>query len=265
MTGLDGLWERFPHDQLTPLDQGRRAASRAQADWQRDGYTIHRGLIGGDLIDAYCAAWKRTHGRNLQGWGRVTCYRDCAELADIATAAPLAQAITEVIGEPGGLHLVLSGWRSTGRQWHPDGYLNPDHVADWYAAAWIALDEIHPDSGPFELVAGSHRWPETKIREDRIRAALGPDGATSDWPWASERILTPAVERLITARRVTPIRPQLHRGDVLIWHARLLHRGPVPNDRRRIRRAVICHYSGIGHRPDMPPAVRHGDGWIFPL
>ncbi|MBL9007487.1 MAG: phytanoyl-CoA dioxygenase family protein [Myxococcales bacterium] len=26
-------------------------------------------------------------------------------------------------------------------------------------ALWFAFDTIHPDSGPFEYVPGSHRWP----------------------------------------------------------------------------------------------------------
>lgn len=56
------------------------------------------------------------------------------------------------------------------------------------------------------------------------------------------------------------------KGDVLIWHARLMHRGTVPNNPDLWREAVILHYSGVNYRPDMPQARQHNDGgWYFPI
>ena len=31
-----------------------------------------------------------------------------------------------------------------------DGYLNPDRVSDHYIAAWVALEDIDPNAGPFQ-------------------------------------------------------------------------------------------------------------------
>ena len=45
------------------------------------------------------------------------------------------------------LHLALTGWISTQRDWHQDDYLNPPFVANWYAAVWMALDDISAESG----------------------------------------------------------------------------------------------------------------------
>lgn len=42
------------------------------------------------------------------------------------------------------------------------------------------------------------------------------------------------------------------RGDVLIWHGRLVHRGSVANVPGMPRRALICHYNSVSHRPDWP-------------
>ena len=57
------------------------------------------------------------------------------------------------------------------------------------------------------------------------------------------------------------------KGDVLLWHARLMHRGSIPNDPDLWRETAILHYSGVNHRPDMPsPAIQHQQGgWYFPL
>ena len=165
---------------------------------------------------------------------------------------------------PMGVHLNLTPWVTTERNWHQDGYLNPDHVTDHYLAVWVALDDIHPDSGPFEFAPGSHRLP--KITHDRMLASLTEkEQASPMWPKYSERILTPLFERLIVKAGMSVATYTPKRGDVLFWHARLLHRGSMANVPGMERRALIAHYSGIHHRPDMPPAVPYGDGYLFPI
>ena len=44
-------------------------------------------------------------------------------------------------------------------------------------------------------------------------------------------------------------------GDLLIWHGRLMHRGSAPTG-NRWRPALIAHYSGVNHRPDMTTRAR---------
>lgn len=166
-----------------------------------------------------------------------------------------------LLGEPAGLHLCLTGWRSTTRNWHQDSYLNPPHVGDFYVAVWIALENIHPDSGPFQYIPGSHRWPQV------TRETIAPHVNLNNplWPTHSEAVLTPAFTAEIEKRGEPVVDYLPERGDVLLWHSRLVHRGSIPNDPNMERRAAIAHFSGIQHRSDMPPAIRHSGGYIFPI
>lgn len=281
---LSGLCAPFPDDALPPLDRAEPPAAMTweQAAWREHGYLILEGFMPDDLIDTYCAAWLRAHGipihahgqaepvryvfdpADAHGWADCTPYMRVPELAAVVCYEPLADALEHLIGEPTGVHLNLTGWVSTTRDWHQDGYLNPDHVADWYAAVWVALDDIGLDAGPFEYVRGSHRWPT--IRRDLMLARLGETGDDPDWPRRSERVLTPIFEEHLAAEHLRPQRFAARKGDVLIWHARLAHRGSVPANPARERRGLIAHYSGIHHRPDMPAAVQHDEGgFYFPL
>ena len=238
-----------------------------QASWSELGYVVLRGLIHPDLIDAYVAEWQEHNADRPLGWTEhtVTPYTQHPALRTLCCDSWLAAAIESILGEPGGVHLNLTGWRSTERNWHQDGYLNPDSNKDHYVAAWIALDDIHPDAGPFEFIPGSHR-KYGAIRHDLMLDALEPHERGSDWPWHSERLLTPMFEALMARDRVIPARFYATKGDVLLWHSRLLHRGSAPKDTTLERRALIAHYSGIHHRPDMPPAVQHPfGGYYFPL
>lgn len=270
---IDSLAEAFGADAPAADRTPQVFALRGdlQAQWARDGYVILPGFMPDRLVDAYARAWENDngpagfYGDRPGGYPYDTPYMHVDALRDLCCEPLLARILRDLIGEPMGVHLNLTGWRSTQRDWHQDGYLNPDHVADWYAAVWVALDDIHADSGPFEYVPGSHRrWPP--IRQDRMLAALGTTAANRHWPTESEEILTPLFEDELRRTRTIPHQFIARKGDVLIWHARLLHRGSPPLDPSAERRAVIAHYSGIHHRPDMPAPLQHGDGgWYFPI
>ena len=50
------------------------------------------------------------------------------------------------------LHLNLTGWISSERNWHQDDYLNSAEINGWYLAVWMALDDVSPNSGPFQFI-----------------------------------------------------------------------------------------------------------------
>jgi ectoine hydroxylase-related dioxygenase (phytanoyl-CoA dioxygenase family) len=196
------------------------------------------------------------------GWPDACPYMRHDALRAICTTQELAHVLDTLTGEPMGVHLNLTGWQSTQRNWHQDGYLNPAGVGDYYAAVWMALGDVHPDSGVFEYVPGSHRWH--RLTHEKIATVVD----TSDplWPQYTEAILTDLVDDEITARDAEVKRYAPRRGDVLVWHPRLYHRGTAPVVEHAYRPALIAHFSGILHRPDMPPPTRsEGGGWYFPI
>jgi len=126
------------------------------------------------------------------------------------------------------------------------------------------LNDIDENSGPFEFVRGSHVLPT--ITQEKTLMRLEPSERSDPlWPKYSERFLTPMFEGLIRDCELKVERFLPKKGDVLVWHARLMHRGAPPVDPELWREAVILHYSGVNHRPDMPMAVRKNGGWIFPI
>lgn len=265
---LDGLAEEWG-DQATPRTE-RIPRSAIQQAWAEDGVVVyHRNthIVTDAAMTDYETEWIDTHvpTGNRGGWPHATPYMDNPALLNLCCQPTLAAALEHLTGEPMAVHLNLTGWQSTRRNWHFDQYLNEPYVGGFYAAVWIALDDIHPDAGPFEYVPGSHRW-WPPISQAKMRAALGADGTGPDWPTHSERILTPLFEAELARRDITPTPFLGKRGDVLIWHSRLLHRGSIPNDPTLERRGLIAHFSGINHRPDFPAARQHpAGGWYFPI
>jgi len=268
---FEDLCEPWPEDQLPYLDRAdgkAEASTPIRKQWRELGYVILPGLVPDELIQPYVETWQRHNQVEAQrpgGYPYGTPYVDVPSLEAIACCTQIRDVLAELIGEPMGVHLNLTGWISTDRNWHQDGYLNPDAVIDHYAAVWIALEDIAPDSGPFQYVPGSHRWPV--IRQERMLAALKPEQRDDPaWPKYTEEILSPLFESKFQDEGLEPVTFLPCRGDVLIWHSRLAHRGSLADVPGKQRRALICHYSGVHHRVDMPEAVQSAyGGWLFPL
>jgi hypothetical protein len=240
------------------LDESGLSAN--QLAWRRDGVVVLRRLLPDSLIDTYCERYLRA-SEDLKG---DRPYLAVSELREIALYPPLMHQLRELIGEPMMLHLCLTGWVSSERDWHQDDYLNPEYVNSWYSAVWMALDDVDPDSGPFEYIPGSHQWP--LLRREKVRALLPiTETLRADWPKRTERFVVPALEAEIE-RRGAPVRQFIgKRGDVLIWHGRLLHRGSKANRPGAVRKGLICHYSGINHRSDMPRRATDSNGQHYAL
>jgi hypothetical protein len=133
-----------------------------------------------------------------------------------------------------------------------------------YVAVWVAMGDIHPDSGPFEFVPGSHKWPY--LRGDKVRAWIKPKAREDvhDWATAAEYFVNRSLERYMKELGVKPIYFDAKKGDLLIWHAKLMHRGSIPKNPELSRPALISHYSSIrASRHIGPEITRHGDGGYF--
>jgi len=202
---------------IPPLDRPGVIESRlspAQLEWRRDGVATLRRFIPDEVLDPYIERRARLeteappHFRG--GWYTPTPYEHIAELRAVSLYPPLMRMMESLIGEPMLLHLNLTGWVSTERDWHQDDYLNPGHVNSWYTAVWIALDTIGPDCGPFQYIRGSHKWP--LLRQQKVLGCMSeadanardPVTGSKTWPKTSENFVVPAIEAEIAARHAAP-------------------------------------------------------------
>lgn len=241
--------------------------THANPDWERDGVLHLKKFIPDDLIDKYIE--ERTQllagtEKWRTGWNDPLPYLRVSSMRELALHRPLTQQIAELIGQEPGLHLCLTGFVSTERAWHQDRYLNPELVGENYIAAWIALDDVSSEAGPFEYVPGSHLWPV--IERERVwnqMRKIGQDPQLPTWPSDSQHWVGSACESEIASRNVEVRKFLAKRGDVLLWHASLVHRGSQPIDRNIERRSLIAHYSSINHRPDMPLRKRLDNGSYY--
>ncbi|HEY8971287.1 MAG TPA: phytanoyl-CoA dioxygenase family protein, partial [Puia sp.] len=103
-------------------------------------------------------------------------------------------------------------------------------------AVWIALEDTSPDNGPLFYYPGSHRLPyllNSDFNEGETSLLLG----NKDYIDYEDRI-----EEQIKQQSLQPEVFLAKKGDILIWHANLIHGGMPVKDHSLTRRSMVIHY-----------------------
>lgn len=120
----------------------------------------------------------------------------------------------------------------------------PSHLA----AAWIALEDVHVDSGPLFYYPGSHT-----IGKFDFGNGIFFNGQSTHNPDDFANYLDNACEEAGLEKKTLLIR----KGDVLLWHAALAHGGAEIRNPELTRKSFVCHYSSdkaYRHHRQLPTA-----------
>ena len=119
---------------------------------------------------------------------------------------------------------------------HSDSIHMTTYPLGYLAAAWIALEEMTPDNGPLIYFPGSHRLPY--LLNDGYDHGGGTFTIGEDAYGRYEQ----AVAKSITDGRFQQDEFIAQPGDVLIWHANLLHGGKRMSAPGASRKSMAIHY-----------------------
>lgn len=123
------------------------------------------------------------------------------------------------------------------------------------AASWIPLEDVHPDSGPLAYYPGTHKVASFGFYDFGDGEIILTDGsnlmsAVEFSQWLLARIDAGGYQRRVFLPK---------RGDVLLWHAALVHEGTKIADPARTRRSFVTHYTAASKMPETH-LVRDGHG-----
>jgi ectoine hydroxylase-related dioxygenase (phytanoyl-CoA dioxygenase family) len=212
-----------------------------KAFYDANGYVVIEKAIQDNLLDKYEDLWmtnvsqKRDQRGNLEGWGdKHDVYLDHPEIMDILCHDSIAQTFID-LNKAVALHSNVTYFNSTEQGWHQDAAFVTLEASDNYQGAWVALEDVSIDAGPFEVIPGSHKWEldlsEIYINEPH-KAGRTRDGvSTHDY-----------FQKEIEKRNASVFTFEAKRGDAIIWHGHLVHRGSMPNNRDLTRKSIIGHY-----------------------
>lgn len=248
-------------------EAGRQSVYRHLVQWLRHGYTVLPGAVSHALIDALTAdihrmaATFQDHSvpvasfldevkhqpikdytadevqRLQDGQGNFRIcdfYHYSIAAKKIALHPRIVSMLKHIFRAPPIVLQSLTFWRGTGQRLHQDFAYVPAKIPSQLAASWVALEDIHPDSGPLFYVKGSH----FNQHFDWGNGILRTNDSTRDEGDFHEHQLREAEE---SGEEIQYFCPK--KGDVFIWHGALAHGGSPQKDKALTRKSFVTHYS----------------------
>jgi phytanoyl-CoA hydroxylase len=175
------------------------------------------------------------------------------DIRELALDGGLASVLEEMLGEPAVLFRSTYFPRGRARTIHIDSQDVALRRPQSLVGACVAFEDAHPDAGPVVYFPGSHKIPLYCFNDGTHHAS--PD-EEADW--------FDYVDVQIRLRRLKERRFLAKKGDVLIWHANLVHGGSPIKDPSRTRSSLVCRYVSEADCQDRGlNVVRQGAGrWL---
>ncbi len=217
---VDALWETRPGDVAFAYDSPpRRFSAAVAAAHRKPRYRIH------ELHSASATALRLYLDPTIHRYASLI-------LGDTAVAT---QSLYFEYGSQQALHR--------------DSVVVPTPQFGRLVAAWIALEDITPESGPLMYVPGSHRLPFYEFRPGQ--RVYDPSVHTAAEVEAAMVFYSSELEK-----RDLPVRHFLaRRGEVLLWHSALTHGGAPVTEPGSTRKSFVVHFSTLRDHPTRECAV----------
>jgi hypothetical protein len=174
--------------------------------------------------------------------GRVlNPHKSVPEIAGIWSDPKILAVLSLLLGVKALPFQTIGGHTGSEQFAHSDSIHMTTYPLSYLAATWIAFEDISPDAGPLEIYPGSHKLPYVFSKD------AGFNRNNSDHLYGEYiNKYEPAIARQIEMNGLKPEYFLAQTGDVLIWHANLLHGGSRRKNPALTRKALVCHYFAEG-------------------
>ncbi len=219
--------------------------------WHANGYVVIERLFDDRTLDAVWDGYEQAIAA-----GRIVLPPELASDADPYPGRSLnphkkAAALCRVLKhaglrhwiqvlmerEPRPLQTILSH-KGSQQGLHSDSIHMTTYPLGYLTAAWIAFEDIHPDCGPLVFYPGSHRLPYVFSRDVDLSEAEFKERGYAPYHEKYE----PRIRQMAEQTGIEPHYFHANRGDVLIWHANLIHGGSPRKNVQLSRKAMVCHF-----------------------
>lgn len=106
------------------------------------------------------------------------------------------------------------------------------------AGSWVALEDIHPNAGPLQIVPGSHKMDIFEFSQVAEKKPTTLNDVKSQYSLYENWVTT-----FIEDNNLEIITPSMKAGDCIIWAANLLHGSPDCVDNTLSRRSQVTHWT----------------------
>jgi hypothetical protein len=235
------------------LEAGEISAEEARQCrfWTENGYIIVNGLFPHGILDDVWTAYEKAVAS-----GKIVLPAEPAAEGDPYPGRFLNPhkklgAFCRILKHAGLLHWIrvlmerepkplqtIAAHKGSQQGVHSDSIHMTTYPLGYLTAAWIAFEDIARESGPLVYYPGSHRLPYVFSKD----VGLGETDLADKGYEPYHAKYEPYVRQLIEENQIEPHYFHAKKGDVLIWHANLLHGGSQRRTMAASRRSVVVHF-----------------------
>lgn len=208
--------------------------------WSSQGYSILKTFysenqidrVNGDiqaLIDAKKADWR--YGKKI-----MFAYKQLESIKDLAENGPLKQILQMLLGEELVLFQTINFLEGSEQKTHSDSIHMSTYPQGNLIAAWVALEDIEEEQGPLHYYPGSHKLPYI-MSQDFDHGGSGLFLGKRPYDFYESKI-----DEVVKNENLEKKVFKAKKGDVLIWHANLLHGGEPQLNKNLSRKSMVFHY-----------------------
>jgi phytanoyl-CoA hydroxylase len=157
-------------------------------------------------------------------------------LAHLCTSPELLELLEVLMGGKARLFQSINFFKGSEQDSHSDSIHMTTYPQGGLLGVWIALEDINGDNGPLHYYPGSHKLPYYMNKDYQNEGNKYLVGAKSYTEY--ERM----IEQKIAERGLKKEVFKAKRGDVLIWHANLVHGGEPHLNKNKTRQSMVLHY-----------------------
>lgn len=188
----------------------------------------HRDLVG--LTPA-----QRQVNARLSPWRIHELRNQCAAASRIFRNKRLNDISSLIFDRPAYPRSTINFYLGSQQELHQDMAVFHVFPGNYLIGAWIALEDISPDSGPLRYAPGSHRsgqyppflnHPQTTLRTCSLSEYEGY------YKFTNAAAAAVGGARFYEAKK----------GDVFLWHGMLVHGGSPVKNPALTRKSMVIHY-----------------------
>jgi hypothetical protein len=237
--------ERLATSQIT------EAQAQQCRNWERDGYLVLPRLFDPETIDAVWNSYEKAIAS-----GKITLPPEPISTDDPYPGRYLnphskCGAFCRILKHPGLLAWLqllmertpkplqtIASHKGSQQAAHSDSIHMTTYPLGYLTAAWVAMEDIDPDSGPLVYYPGSHKLPYIFSKDVDISEADFKSHGYTEY----QKKYEPFIQQELIENQIAPHYFHAQKGDVLIWHANLIHGGSPRKNIHLSRKAVVCHF-----------------------
>ena len=221
---------------------------KTRRDFDNDGYIIFN-IDDDDLIDAVnLDIENHLKSGNFKTNSKIYSYNDSPRVVEshkfsencynLAKHPSVIETLSNIYTSEPLSFSTINFIESTQQPLHSD-YVHFGTVpAFLLAGSWIALEDIDPDSGPLQVVPGSHKFDAFEF------SMVSPNLPTSITEVKRLYSLYEEwVKEYLEFNSIQAITPEMKKGDCIIWAANLLHGSPERKNVTLQRKSQVTHWS----------------------